>query len=49
MEHAKRIKAGTVNASGSIFYTAPRDTTVKLWDVHHGVRIASIEGHTKGI
>jgi hypothetical protein len=39
MEHAKRIKAGTVNASGSIFYTASRDTTVKLWDVHHGVRI----------
>lgn len=47
--HQQRIKQCALCPDKSILFTASRDTTVRLWDVHSQVKIATIQGHTRAV
>eukprot|EP00026_Physarum_polycephalum_P001801 Phypoly_transcript_01804.p1 GENE.Phypoly_transcript_01804~~Phypoly_transcript_01804.p1 ORF type:complete len:912 (-),score=138.37 Phypoly_transcript_01804:33-2768(-) len=47
--HLQRVKACAYSSSKSILYTASRDTTVRLWDLHNRSKIGTIDGHTRSV
>jgi WD40 repeat protein len=47
--HLQRVKSCTLCPTKSILYTASRDSTVRLWDLHNQSKITSINGHARAV